>query len=247
MGYALGMRGALRLAVRFLLAATLTLLFAGCGGSKNEAPTAPAAPAEPAQQQMTPEDLRTVQAAAPFVHAIASQKYQEAYGLLSGYAKARMTLNQFVAPTDALTLERNEQSPFMNVTPANFAELMKKVEELYGLPQSVESLTVFSTDRDVLNRRSPEESGAIESASAIGAMPDSIPADVRRASVHGQIATQLTSEQLRQAALEMDMKPEDLQKDPNFKPSFNVKVVLLEEDGQLKVGYFEFLPASRWN
>jgi hypothetical protein len=241
------MRGALRLAVRFLLAATLTLLFAGCGGSKNEAPTAPAAPAEPAQQQMTPEDLRTVQAAAPFVHAIASQKYQEAYGLLSGYAKARMTLNQFVAPTDALTLERNEQSPFMNVTPANFAELMKKVEELYGLPQSVESLTVFSTDRDVLNRRSPEESGAIESASAIGAMPDSIPADVRRASVHGQIATQLTSEQLRQAALEMDMKPEDLQKDPNFKPSFNVKVVLLEEDGQLKVGYFEFLPASRWN
>ena len=45
----------------------------------------------------------------------------------------------------------------------------------------------------------------------------------------------------------MDVKPEDLQKDTNFKPGFNVKVVLVEEDGQLKVGYFEFLPASRWN
>ena len=241
------MRGALRTVVRLLVAATLALLFASCGGSKNEDSTAATAPVKPAQQQMTPEDLRVVQAAEPFVHAIASQKYEEAYGLLSGHAKARMTLNQFVAPPDALTLQRNEQSPFINVTPADFAGLMKKVEELYGLPQSVESLTVFSADRDVLNRRSPEESGVIESASAIGAMPDSIPAGIRRASVHGQIATQLTPDQLRQAALEMDMKPEDLQQDPDFKPSFNVKVVLVDEDGQLKVGYFEFLPQSRWN
>ena len=186
------MRHETRVAVWFLFATALVVSCLGCGGSKNEEPTAPAAPVKPAQQQMTPEGLRTVQAAAPFVHAIASQKYEDAYGLLSGYAKARMTLNQFVAPPDALTLKRDEQAPFTNVTAGDFAELMKKVEGLYGLPQSVESLTVFSTDRDVLNRRSPEESGVIESAFAVGAMPDLIPAGVRRASVHGQIATQLT-------------------------------------------------------
>ena len=83
-----------------------------------------------------------------------------------------MTLNQFVAPPDALTLKRDEQAPFTNVTAGDFAELMKKVVGLYGLPQSVESLTVFSTDRDVLNHRSPEESEVIESAFAVGAMPD---------------------------------------------------------------------------
>ena len=237
----------MRAVVRLLLAATVALVAAGCGGSKNETPTAAPATAEPTQRQMTPEQQRYVRAAEPFVHALASQKYGEAYALLSSHAKARMTLNQFVAPPDALTLQRNEQSPFTNVTAGNFAELMKKVEELYGMPQSVESLSVFSTDPDVLNRRSPEESGIIESASAIGGMPDSIPAAIRRASVHGQIGTQLTPDHLRHAAMEMDVKPEELQRDPNFKPGFNVKVVLVEEDGQLRVGHFEFLPCSRWN
>jgi hypothetical protein len=37
---------------------------------------------------------------------------------------------------------------------------------------------------------------------------------------------------------------EELKKDENFDPYFNLKVVLVEEDGELKVGYFEFLPPS---
>jgi outer membrane PBP1 activator LpoA protein len=36
----------------------------------------------------------------------------------------------------------------------------------------------------------------------------------------------------------------ELQKDENFDPYFNLKIILVEEDGQLKVGYFEFLPPS---
>ena len=35
-----------------------------------------------------------------------------------------------------------------------------------------------------------------------------------------------------------------LSKSPDFDPYFNLKVVLVEEGGQLKVGYFEFLPPS---
>lgn len=237
-----------REAARLLLAATLVVWLAGCG-RKDEEPSAQAVPPQPVQQQeqMSPEDLRYAQAAESFVHAIANQQYAEAYELLSDYAKSRMTLNQFVAPTDVLTLKRNEQTPFLHVTAANFVELMKKVQELYGLPQSVVSLTVFSTNTDILCRRNLEGAAIIESASAIGTMPDAIPFEIRRASVHAQIATALTPGQLRQAAAEMDVKLEDLQKDTNFMPSFNLKVVLIEQQRELKVGYFEFLPSTRWN
>ena len=37
---------------------------------------------------------------------------------------------------------------------------------------------------------------------------------------------------------------EELKNSPDFEPYFNIKVVLVEENGQLKVGYFEFLPPS---
>lgn len=234
-------------AVLLLLAAVLVASFAGCSGN-NEEPAAPeAAVDEPQVKQLSPGELRYIQAAEPFVEAIVHQKYEEACRLLSGYARARMTLNQFVAPPDALTLQRDEQTPFTNVTPTGFAELMKKVEDLYGVPQSSEPLTVFSTDPDVLGRRIREGPRVLESASAVGAIPDSIPLEIRRASIHGWIVTGLTPDQFRQAAVEMGVKPEDLQKDPSFRPSFNVKLVLVEEEGQLTVGYFEFLPASRWN
>jgi len=37
---------------------------------------------------------------------------------------------------------------------------------------------------------------------------------------------------------------DELKKDENFDPYFNLKIILVEEDGQLEVGYFEFLPPS---
>jgi hypothetical protein len=37
---------------------------------------------------------------------------------------------------------------------------------------------------------------------------------------------------------------EELQKDENFDPYLILKVVLVEEDGKLKVAYFESLPPS---
>jgi hypothetical protein len=222
------------------------VLCTGCGRN-NEEPVAPVSLPKPApEEEISPEQRRYVQAADSFAQAIAHQRYAAAYELLSAQAKSRMTLNQFVAPPDALDFQRNEQSPFTNVTPADFAELMKKVEDLYGLSQAVESLELFSSDPHVLGRSNGDEAGIMEVASAIGGMPDSIPNAVRRASVHVQIGTQLTPDQLGQAATAMNMTPEELQGDANFKPSLNLKLVLVEEDGQLKVGYFEFLPSSRW-
>ena len=140
--------------------------------------------------------------------------------------------------------QQNESNPFINVTAEQFAYLMQHVEAAHGTPRAPKMLDVFSTDADVLNRRSKEQFGAMDSMFAIGAMPDSISADIRRASLRGQIHTDLSPEELEKVANEQGVSVEELKKNEDFDPYFNLKIVLVEEDGQLKVGYFEFLPPS---
>jgi hypothetical protein len=132
----------------------------------------------------------------------------------------------------------------MNVTAAQFAYLMQYVEAARGTPRAPKMLSVFSTDPDVLNRRSREQFGAMDSMFAIGAMPDWIPADMRRASLRGQIHTELSPQELERVAQTQGISVEEMKKSEDFDPYFNLKVVLVEENGQLKVGYFEFLPPS---
>jgi len=84
----------------------------------------------------------------------------------------------------------------------------------------------------------------MDSMFTIGAMPDWIPADIRRASLRGQIHTELSPQELANVAQRQGITVEELKKDQDFDPYFNLKVVLVEEAGQLKVGYFEFLPPS---
>jgi hypothetical protein len=55
--------------------------------------------------------------------------------------------------------------------------MMQYVEAAHGAPRAPKMLHVFSTDPDVLNRRSKEQFGAMDSMFAIGAMPDWIPAE----------------------------------------------------------------------
>jgi hypothetical protein len=125
--------------------------------------------------------------------------------------------------------------------------LMQYVEAARGIPRAPKMLHVFSTDVDVLNRRSKEQFGAMDSMFAIGAMPEWIPANIRRASLRGQIHTELSPQELEKAASEHGISVEELKKENDFDPYFNLKVVLVEEEGQLKVGYFEFLPPSIWD
>ena len=191
-----------------------------------------------------PDERQYLLAAKPFVVAVANQQYAEAYALLSSYAKARMSLNQFTPAAERADFQRNESNPLTNVTAEQFADLMKMVEAAHGTPRSPKMLHVFSTDAEVLNRRSKEQFGAVDSMFAIGSMPDSIPADVRRASLRGQIHTELSPQELEKVAQTQGISVEELKKDENFDPYFNLKLVLVEEDGELKVGYFEFLPPS---
>ena len=191
-----------------------------------------------------PDERKYLLAAKPFFIAIANRNYADAYALLSSHARARMSFNQFTPAEDQTAFQQYESNAYMNVTANQFAYLMQYVEAARGAPRAPKMLSVFSTDPDVLNRRSREQFGAMDSMFAIGAMPDWVPANIRRASLRGQIHTELSPQELAKVAQEQGISVEQLKKEEDFDPYLNLKVVLVDEGGQLKIGYFEFLPPS---
>src|ERR1051325_4882165 len=78
-------------------------------------------------------------------------------------------------PLRTTPLKQYEQSPYDNVTAEQFGYLMQYVEAARGAPRAPKMLHVYSTDPDVLNRRSKEQFAAIDSMFAIGALPEWIP------------------------------------------------------------------------
>ena len=233
--------------VTILIATTLLpMLLTSCGkkGPDGEKKTAQKSEDDFLDKDAKPDERKYLLAAKPFFIAIANRKYADAYALLSSHARARMSFNQFTPAEEQATFQQYESNPYMNVTAEQFAYLMQYVEAARGAPRAPKMLSVFSTDPDVLNRRSREQFGAMDSMFAIGAMPDWIPAAIRRASLRGQIHTELSPQELQKVAQQQGISVEELKKDEDFDPYFNLKVVLVEEGGQLKVGYFEFLPPS---
>jgi hypothetical protein len=230
----------------FVVAAILMpMLVTGCGkGPGGEKTTAQKSEDDFLDKDAKPDERKYLLAAKPFFIAIANRKYVDAYTLLSSYARARMSFNQFTPSEEQATFQQYELNLYANVTPEQFAYLMQYVEAARGAPRAPKMLSVFSTDPDVLNRRSKEQFGVMDSMFAIGAMPDWIPADIRRASLRGQIHAELSPQELQKVAQQQGISVEELKKEEDFDPYFNLKVVLVEENGQLKVGYFEFLPPS---
>ena len=233
--------------VRTLIAAILLpVLLTSCGkktqGGKEK--TAQKSEDDFLDKDAKPDERKYLLAAKPFFIAIANRKYPDAYALLSTHARARMSFNQFTPAEEQATFQQYESEPYTNVTAGQFAYLMQYVEAARGAPRAAKMLSVFSTDPDVLNRRSKEQFGAMDSMFAIGAMPDWIPANIRRASLRGQIHTELSPQELEKVAQQQGISVEELKKDEDFDPYLNLKAVLVEEGGQLRVGYFEFLPPS---
>ena len=233
--------------VTILIATTLLpMLLTSCGkkGPDGEKKTAQKSEDDFLDKDAKPDERKYLLAAKPFFIAIANRKYPDAYALLSTHARARMSFNQFTPAEEQATFQQYESNPYMNVTAEQFAYLMQYVEAARGAPRAPKMLSVFSTDPDVLNRRSREQFGAMDSMFAIGAMPDWIPAAIRRASLRGQIHTELSPQELERVAAQQGVTVEALRKSEDFDPYFNLKVILVEENGLLKVGYFEFLLPS---
>ncbi len=228
-----------------IVAILLPMALTSCGkGHDGEKKTVQKSEDDFLDKDAKPAERKYLVAAKPFFLAVANRKYPDAYALLSNHARARMSFNQFTPAEEQTTFQQYESNPYINVTAEQFAYLMQYVEAARGAPRAPKMLSVFSTDPDVLNRRSKEQFGAMDSMFAIGAMPDWIPANIRRASLRGQIHTELSAQELQRVAAQEGISVEELKKSEDFDPYFNLKIVLVEEDGQLKIGYFEFLPPS---
>lgn len=214
----------------------------GCGGGGNRS-GGPSAASEH-EEEIKAEERPFIDAAKPFYAAIAACEYDKAYAMLSTHARERMSLNQFKPEEDDAAFKKNEDNPVRNVAADKFITMLGLVEKTYGKPKRVENLHVYSTEADVLTRKSKEPTGAIDSLFAIGNMPDSIPGNIRKASLRGHVITELSAADIEKAAKEHGVSADELKKDPDFRPYFTLKVVLVEAGGELKVGYFEFLPPS---
>jgi hypothetical protein len=227
----------------------MQVLITGCGKSGHDGEKKIVQKSEDdfIDKDAKPDERKYLLAAKPFFVAVANRKYADAYAVLSRYAIARMSLEQFKPSASEADAQQNQTYVFDNVTAEQFAYLMQYVEAAHGAPRAPKMLHVFSTDADVLNRHSKEQFGAMDSMFAIGAMPEWIPAEIRRASLRGQIQTELSPQELQNVAQREGISVEDLKKSEDFDPYFNLKVVLVEEAGQLKIGYFEFLPPSIWD
>ena len=224
----------------------LPVLLTGCGkkGQEGQNNTVQKSEDDFLDKDAKPDEQKYLLAAKPFFIAVANRRYADAYALLSSHARARMSLEQFTPAQQDSDSQQNQAYAFDNVTAEQFAYLMQYVEAAHGAPRAPKMLHVFSTDPDVLNRRSKEQFGAMDSMFAIGAMPEWIPADIRRASLRGQIHTELSQQELEKVAATEGISMEELSKSEDFDPYFNLKVVLVDEGGELKVAYFEFLPPS---
>ncbi len=88
-----------------------------------------------------------------------------------------------------------------------------------------------------------------------GAMPPKVPIEIRRASLRTQLRCRIPEKEVARAAVELGVSVDDIRSGKAFAvngdefesgdgPYLNLKFVLVEENGKMQLGYFEFLPPS---
>jgi hypothetical protein len=192
----------------------------------------------------TPDERTYLTYGRSVIEAVANRDYAQFHNELSSHARARISLNQFAPEDEGAAFDKHEKQPRLNVSSPEFVKLMERTEAQLGQPQAPLDLHVHSTDAKALSGAKAQGIDAIDAMFAIGNMPASIPAAIRKASLRAKIAVQLSAAELAETAKAQSVSVEELQKDPDFRPYLTLKLVLVEEAEQLRVGYFEFLPPS---
>ena len=153
--------------------------------------------------------------------------------------------------TPSVVTETSFGTPLENVTREQFIEWMGKSEAELGVPESIRHISVFEIDPQVLSGQGDKLSAVF----AIGAMPAEIPANIRKASLRGALNCQKSRAWAEAIAQDLEnITPEQIlsgQVNQETKatieeslPYLNLKFVLVDEGGQLKIGYFEMMPPS---
>ena len=191
-------------------------------------------------EPLTAAEQIYMQAAKEFLVSLVQQQYDKAYSLLGQHATQRMSLNQFQPPDDEAEAERNDRHPLINVSEGRFVQQVRAAVAVFGTPSAATDLYIQSMDPEVLSGRGD----SLDVMFSIGGMPDTVPTDIRRASLRGTIQTKLTASEAAKIARDYEITVDEVLSDEDFAPYFTVKIVLVEEQQTLKVGYFEFLPPS---
>ncbi|MGQ0635298.1 MAG: hypothetical protein ACT4QC_11855 [Planctomycetaceae bacterium] len=210
------------------------------------APT-PVDPFVAAAADAEPQEKPYIEASRPILTAVVNRDYAGLYGLMSNFALRKVDPFQFMPPLEESPVQ---QPPLKNLTQEKFVEWMQKVEQRYGPPLEIDYISVESVDPLVLSGRGDR----FDVMMAIGAMPQDIPVEIRRASIRAQINCQFSDEAVKEIARDLKITEEQVRSgkwpeneygyDSDERPYFKLKFVLIEDEGQLKVGYFEFLPPS---
>lgn len=205
----------------------------------------PATPSDAfAASEVEPSDRPYLDAARPFIEAIATRDYADAFENLGPQARIRLSRNQFVPVEDDQEFAKHEAAAIENPTAAQFVELMQLAESTYGAPARIDPPSV-ETDPEILSRKDP-----VLAAFEIGNMPDSIPVAHRKAAVQAWVYCKLTDEQMKAAAQEegideseyRSMMEESLAGGEG--PYFKLKTVVIDDGTGPVVGYFELAPPS---
>src|SRR5438093_10102399 len=117
--------------VTILIATTLLpMLLTSCGkkGPDGEKKTAQKSEDDFLDKDAKPDERKYLLATKPFFIAIANRKYADAYALLSRYAIAQMSLDQFKPSQQDSDVQQNQSYAFDNVNAEQFAYLMQYVE-----------------------------------------------------------------------------------------------------------------------
>jgi len=223
---------------------------AGCvpelPSANRDAPKTKQDPFAAAAENAEPGESPFLEASRPFLTAVAERDYARVFQELSSHAKAKCDPGQFVPPEEG----EQQPEPIKDMTVEQCAEWMKKMEARLGVPDGVQHVYVESIEPEVLAGKGDR----LDVMFAIGGMPADIPADIRKASIRAQVRCQLRDEDVKKIASDLKISEEKVRSgdwpenefgyDPDERPYLNLKFVLVEEGGKLKVGYFEFMPPS---
>jgi hypothetical protein len=177
-----------------------------------------------------------IEAAKPFLTAVANREHDKAYSELSKHALAGALPQQFISGSD----KPADKIPIKNLTAPQWADWLKKMEGQLGVPEAVDLVYVDSIDAREL----------------AGAVPKEVAATVK-ARVRAHIRTQLPAEQVTKIAKDLKISEDQVRLgkwpenefgyDPTERPFFVVTFSLVDEEGKLKVGHFEFREATAWD
>ena len=175
----------------------------------------------------------------PFHEAIANRDYEGAFALLSNYAKQDVSRRQ-VAQNLSLAEEKDlAQKPRIeSLTLATFKEWMDKFEQVYGTPLEINEMAVDEMDPDILAGRG----NAMDTALSIGLISDNVPTEIRKSVIRSYITGRHTEKNTKYLMESEGLTEAEVHE--YLEPQFEMKTVMVEIDGQLKVGYFEFFRSS---